>query len=173
MSFMLGRRSRGELHGVHPDLVFIVERAITITPVDFSVHDGLRTLAEQREYVDKGVSKTLNSYHLPQRDGLGWAVDLVPYINGKMRWEWAPIYKVASAVHQVCIEHGTLLRWGAVWDRVFNDLDGSDLEDEVEAYIARRRSLGLSAFLDGPHFELYQEGHHKWGRLERPVGRAA
>ena len=166
MSFMLGHRSRGELHGVHDDLVFLAERAITITPVDFSVHDGLRSVAEQRNYVASGVSKTMRSYHLPQHpEGRGWAVDLVPYINRKLRWEWKPLYRIATAMHEVANEYEIELRWGAVWDRVFNNLDASDIESEVRLYVDRRRSVGKSAFLDGPHYELYREGHHQWGRL--------
>lgn len=165
MAFVLGRRSRGELHQVHPDLVFVVEGAIKITPVDFAVHDGLRTKEEQRSYVERGVSKTMNSYHLPQKDGYGWAVDLVPYINGKLRWEWKPIYEIAGAVHDIATAAGTLMRWGAVWDRSFTELDRSDLEGEVEAYAARRRSIGRKAFLDGPHFEILLKGHRSWEKL--------
>ena len=167
-TYMLGRRSRAELHEVHPQICSTVERAIKITPVDFSVHDGIRTHIEQKEYVAQGVSKTMNSYHLPQEDGYGHAVDLVPYINGKMRWEWDPIYKIAAAMHQAAEEEGILLRWGACWDRVFNDLDVTDLKDEVESYIERRKKNGLDAFLDGPHFELFDRRHHRWNNLFRP-----
>ena len=86
MSFVLGAKSRAELQGVDPDLVRVVERAIAITPVDFTVHDGIRTVAEQKRYVAEGVSWTMRSRHLE-----GKAVDLVPWINGKPRWEWPPI----------------------------------------------------------------------------------
>lgn len=86
MPYSLGSKSRAELKGVHPDLVGVVERAIQITTQDFSVHDGLRTEAEQREYVRTGASQTMNSMHRTQADGFGHAVDLVPFINGKLRW---------------------------------------------------------------------------------------
>lgn len=153
--FQLGSRSKGELHGVHDDIINVVYRAISLTVQDFSVHDGLRQLAEQIEYVRAGVSKTLKSKHLKQKDGYGHAVDLVPYCNGKMRWEWPLIYKMAEAVYRAAEEEGVELRWGAVWDRKFNDLDITDLESEVRKYATRRRKAGKKAFLDGPHFELY------------------
>ena len=44
----LGAVSRRNLIGVHPDLVRVVERAITITTVDFRVAEGLRTIERQR-----------------------------------------------------------------------------------------------------------------------------
>lgn len=157
MSYTLGRRSLAELQGVHPRLVQCVHLAIKYTDVDFGVHDGLRTLAEQRNYVARGVSTTLNSKHLPQEDGYGHAVDLVPYINGKLRWEWPPIYRIAAAMHRAATELRVPLRWGGVWDRMFpQDYTGRavDFEAAVEGYVARRRAMGRRAFLDGPHYEL-------------------
>lgn len=154
--FKLGKGSIKELSGVHASLVNVVQRAIQLSVVDFGVHDGLRTEKEQKEYVLKGVAQTLNSMHLPQSDGFGHAVDLVPYINGKLRWEWGPIYHIASAVHQAAQEQNVALIWGGVWDRNLSQIEGTaqDLEDEVHAYAARRKALGKKAFLDGPHYEL-------------------
>jgi peptidoglycan L-alanyl-D-glutamate endopeptidase CwlK len=152
--YKLGTRSQAELIGVHPDGVAVVERAITITAQDFSVFDGLRTAAEQAEYVRTGVSKTLKSKHLKQPDGFGHAVDLVPYINGKLRWEMAPILIIAEAVHEAATDLDVPLRWGAIWDLPFLDLDRTSLEAQVEAYIARRQAAGRKPFIDGPHFEL-------------------
>lgn len=156
MSYALGSASRAELTGVHPRLIAVVERAIALTAQDFSVHDGLRTADEQREYVRQGVSKTMASKHMRQGDGFGHAVDLVPFINGKLRWEWKPIYVIASAVHHAAAEQGVALIWGAVWDRAFATLPGdpAGLEAAVNSYVTRRRAMGKSAFIDGPHFEL-------------------
>ena len=84
--FMLGAASLKELNGVRPLLVGTIKRAITISKVDFTVHDGIRTVDEQRRYVAQGVSKTMKSKHLEGR-----AVDLVPWIDGKPRWWWPQI----------------------------------------------------------------------------------
>jgi peptidoglycan LD-endopeptidase CwlK len=146
--FILGEKSLKELAGVHPDLVAVVKRAIEITVQDFSVHDGIRTLEEQRRLVASGASQTLESRHIT-----GHAVDLVPYINGKLRWEWDPIHNIADAVRTVAKELGIPIRWGGAWDRPFTETN--DLpEDMVADYSARRRRAGKKAFLDGPHFEL-------------------
>ena len=109
--YKLGKASLNELIGVHPDLVKVVEKAIQITAQDFGVHDGLRTLAEQQKYVASGASKTMDSRHLT-----GHAVDLVPYINGKLRWEWEPIYIIADAVRSSAKQLNVHLICGGAWD---------------------------------------------------------
>jgi peptidoglycan LD-endopeptidase CwlK len=153
MTYSLGRASRQNLLGVHPKLVDVVERAIELTEQDFTVFEGLRTVERQREYVRKGVSKTMNSKHLKQADGYGHAVDLVPYIDGTARWEWGPIYEVAAAMCQAAKEQGTLLTWGGAWDRRINGMDcvASRMKAEVESYCARHPGPD---FIDGPHYEL-------------------
>lgn len=156
MAFTLGTKSKAELVGVHANMIAVCEGAIEITKQDFTIFDGMRTHAEQVEYVRTGVSKTLNSKHLKQPDGFGHAVDLVPYINGKLRWEMKPIIVIAEAVHTVATDLDVPIRWGAVWDRGFLDLDPDDLEGEVDEYIRRRQAIGRKAFIDGPHFELKQ-----------------
>ena len=65
--FKLGARSLRELEGVHPDLVAVVKRAIELTSQDFSVHDGIRTMEEQREMVGARRQPDLKfqTYHRP------------------------------------------------------------------------------------------------------------
>lgn len=151
MAFVLGARSTKELEGVKAPLVAVVRRAIAITAQDFAITDGLRTPAEQQELLARGATTTLNSKHLT-----GDAVDAVPVVAGKPRWEWPLTYAVAAAFQTAAIELGTRLRWGGVWDKVLNELPpgAAQLEEEVNAYVARRRRLGRRAFIDGPHFEL-------------------
>lgn len=146
--YKLGNKSKSELNGVHADLVRVVERAIVLTVQDFAVHDGIRTLAEQQKLVASGASQTLDSRHIT-----GHAVDLVPVINGKLRWEWPPIYQIADAVRLAARELGVPIRWGGCWDVLLTDSDDSP-EDLVQDYTARRRQAGKKAFIDGPHFEL-------------------
>jgi peptidoglycan L-alanyl-D-glutamate endopeptidase CwlK len=100
--YTFGKRSLGELVGVHPTIAFACHRAIERCEVDFGVFDGVRTAKEQAKLVARGVSKTNNSYHL-----YGLAVDLVPYING--RYEWDDDYanqKVKEAMDSVIAEYG-------------------------------------------------------------------
>jgi peptidoglycan LD-endopeptidase CwlK len=128
----LGYKSRRELIGVHPDMIIVTVTAIINLPkgLDATVFDGLRTLPEQRENLRRGVSKTLKSKHLPQADGYGHAVDIVPIINGQLAWDskdavtqklidkaFADISDqmlAAADLHDIEIESGYKL-WG--WDK--------------------------------------------------------
>ena len=148
MSYTLGTKSLANLEGVHPDLVRVVKRAITTTTQDFAVQQGLRTLAEQKANVAAGNSRTMKSRHLT-----GHAVDLVPWINGALEWDWPAIYKIAAAMRGAASTEGVPIRWGGVWDRTLAELPGdpAGLKLAVEAYA--KRHVG-SDLLDGPHFEL-------------------
>ena len=152
MTYILGKHSRREFKGVHPDLIRVAERAIEITEQDFTNHDGIRMDEEQREYVRTGVSRTMASKHLRQPDGYGHAMDLVPYINGKLRWEMEACYEIARAVQKAARELGVPIRWGGCWGRL--DTSTRDPALLVEEYVTRRRRQGRRPFIDGPHYEL-------------------
>lgn len=147
-SFVLSPGSRKELHHVHEALVRVVEKAVELSAQQFAVHDGIRTLDEQKQMVQRGASQTLDSRHIT-----GHAVDLVPYINGKLRWEWPPIYLIADAMRMGAQQLDIPLRWGGAWDVDFTKSTAAP-QDLVNDYVMRRKKSGLSAFIDGPHFEL-------------------
>lgn len=151
--FKLSKKSLKELDGVHSDLVAVVKRAIELSVQDFAVHDGIRTFEEQQRLVKAGASQTLDSRHIT-----GHAIDLVPYVNGKLRWEWEPIYKIADAVRVAANEKGTKIRWGGAWDIEFTGSTDSP-EDLVADYVSRRRAASKKSFIDGPHFELPKESY--------------
>ena len=110
MAFQLDARSLQRLQGVHPDLVKVIHRAAALSPVEFRVIEGMRTLKRQRELVASGASKTMNSRHLT-----GHAVDLAPYVGGTIRWDWPLFYKLAPAVKQAASEVGVPIEWGGDW----------------------------------------------------------
>ena len=108
--YVLGTVSKNNLKGVHPDLVKVVEKAITLTEIDFRVTEGLRSKTRQIELVNKGASKTLNSRHIT-----GHAVDVVALIGGSVRWDW-PLYdKIAKAFKQSAKELNIPIVWGGDW----------------------------------------------------------
>lgn len=108
----LTERDLTRLRGVNPDLVKVVKRAIEISEYDFMVVEGLRTKETQAEYVKKGVSKTMNSYHLT-----GHAVDLAPLENGAIDWnnKKGQFDSVAKAMKQASRELGVEIEWGGDW----------------------------------------------------------
>lgn len=133
--FRLSELSKSKLKGVHNDLVRVVEKAITLTKVDFAVTEGIRTLARQRQLWNEGKTKTMNSRHLT-----GHAVDLVTIINGEMDFNnRLPYNEVALALAKASEELLVPIRWGGTWGTL-NSVDGF-----------RARPKG---FVDVFHFEL-------------------
>lgn len=109
-NFKLSKRSIERMQGVHPDLVKVVKLALELSEVDFGVTEGLRTVAKQREYFDKGASKTMNSRHLT-----GHAIDLVAYIGAEVRWDWPLYHKIADAMKQAAKLCAIPIVWGGDW----------------------------------------------------------
>lgn len=110
MTFTIGARSLAKLDGVHPDLVKVVQRAITLTEMDFAVIEGLRTKDKQAEYVARGKSLTMNSRHLT-----GHAVDLGAWVDGKISWESEHYPPIARAMKQAAHDLNIPLEWGGDW----------------------------------------------------------
>jgi peptidoglycan L-alanyl-D-glutamate endopeptidase CwlK len=124
--FSFSHRSERNLRGVHPDLVRVVRRALQLSPVDFTVVEGLRTKKRQAELLKAGASRTMNSRHLT-----GHAVDLAPFIGGRIRWDWPPFHLLAKAMKTAAAELGVAIVWGGDW-RTFKD--GPHFELDRKAY---------------------------------------
>lgn len=154
MTYYLGRGSLRHLERVHPELVWICKHAIITTQQDFAVVDGVRTWKEQAENVKTGVSKTMDSKHLIQADGYGHAVDLVPWINGRARWEINACYEIMNAVRKASFEVECLLRWGGSWNKLYQYDVLPSGKQMVNAYVQRKGLVGKPAFIDGPHYEI-------------------
>lgn len=106
----LGPRSVMRLKGVHPDLVKVVQHAIEISEVDFTVLEGLRTIERQRELVKAGSSQTMNSRHLD-----GHAVDLGAWVDNQVDWSWPLYSKIAKAMKAAAAECNVPIEWGGDW----------------------------------------------------------
>lgn len=131
--YYLSQRSLSRLEGVHPDLVKVIKLAITLTPYDFGVTEGLRTVATQVQYVKDGKSTTLDSYHLKQADGFSHAVDLYVLIDGESTTEHKYFRKVIQALVTAAIQLGVQVEFGGLW----------------------------RDFLDSPHIQLNDEYYHR------------
>lgn len=118
--FILGKRSTENLIGVHPQLVAVVKRALELSPVDFTVIEGLRTKERQAELMKQGFTRTLNSRHI-----IGEAVDIVP-----LPVDWKnpkPFGLVAEAMKRAADELGVKITWGGDW-KSFVDLPHYQIE---------------------------------------------
>lgn len=130
MSRVFGDRSKKNLEGVHPNLVKIMETAISNSPIDFTIIEGVRTTEEQKTLyaqgrTTKGMVVTTKdgvknkSNHQPKADGFGHAVDLYPYVNGKVQVldkETVPnLKKIAAHIKAVAAGLKIGLTWGGDW----------------------------------------------------------
>ena len=137
MSIILGARSLSRLEGVHPDLVRVVKKAAAMSDLDFTVLEGLRTVARQTQLVKQGASKTMNSRHIT-----GHAVDLAPLIDGKVSWDWPLYHRLAEVMRAASLNEKVPIRWGGTWKLL------SAIEGPITGKILSR------SFPDGPHVEL-------------------
>lgn len=157
--YQLGSRSNQRLQGVHPRLVAVVKLAITLSAQDFTVLEGVRSLATQKANVAKGASQTMDSKHLVQADGYGHAVDLAAWVNGSVAWDpWERYDVIADAMRRAAIQLGVQIRWGGGWFNLNQLTSPAQILAARQAYTHDRVAAGRKAFLDGPHFELLGGG---------------
>jgi peptidoglycan L-alanyl-D-glutamate endopeptidase CwlK len=129
--FRLGSRSKRRLSGIHPDLKAVVELAIEMSMIDFTVLEGARTHERQLELFAAGATSTMNSRHIIKAEedggtGFAHAVDLGAWVAGEVRWDWPLYHQIANAMKLAAVELGIKIEWGGDW----------------------------RSFKDGPHFQL-------------------
>ncbi len=121
MPHQLSATSKQRLIGVHPQLVRVINRALELSPIDFTVLEGLRTVERQKKLVAQGASKTMNSRHIT-----GHAVDIAPFLDTdgdgdkEISWSWPHYHRLAPYVKQAAKECGVTITWGGDW-RTFKD----------------------------------------------------
>lgn len=121
MSFSFSRRSQSRLATVHPDLRRVFNRAISISPIDFTILEAVRSPRRQRQLLRSGATRTMKSRHLPHpADGLARAVDVAPLVAGRVRWDWPLYHRLAGIIKQAAEDEGVPIEWGGDW-RTFKD----------------------------------------------------
>ena len=110
MSFKLSQRSLDKMTNVHPKLVEVVKLAITKSPLDFSISEGLRTVERQKELVAQKKSQTMLSRHI-----IGEAVDICVLVEGKANWDFENYRKVADIFKECAKELNVKITWGGDW----------------------------------------------------------
>lgn len=153
-NFKLSKKSISRLDGVDSRLVDVVQEAIKISLVDFGVLQGLRTLDEQKELLEKGKTKTLNSKHLT-----GDAVDLFAYPDNNISWAANDYYPIVDAMKIAAKKLNVTIRWGGCW-RDIDKID--DPKQAVVDYINKRNKMGRKPFVDVYHFEIVEVKELRW-----------
>lgn len=151
MTYKFSERSLSKQVGVDERLVKASNLCIQKTTIDFAFYDGLRTLKEQRRYVENGVSWTMQSKHL---DGI--ACDLVPYVNGQLRWEWESITILGEHFRNAWMQiyPNEPLHWGGCWCNVVGSSRSIPLDVLRTNYAHERIQNNLPVRSDGAHWEV-------------------
>ena len=109
-NFKFSQRSENNLRGVHPDLVKVVRLALELSPVDFGITEGLRTVERQKQLVAEGKSQTMNSRHIS-----GHAVDVFAYPTPAGSWDWLYYQQSSQSFKQAGKNLGIPVEWGGDW----------------------------------------------------------
>lgn len=142
--YKLSQRSWDNLKTCHEDLQKIFALAIQLTPVDFIITEGHRSIQRQNKLFRDGMSK-VDGYKIKGKHNYdpSLAVDICAYVKGnkKLAYDIAHLSAIGGAVFaatSILISENQIthnIRWGANWD-----MDGEILTDQ--------------RFDDMPHFEL-------------------
>lgn len=174
--FFFGRSSTRELDTLKEPIKRVLTRAIEV--YDFSIIEGSRKIETQIKYVRQGVSKTIDSRHIPRNEegdylpeDLGEAADLVPFQAGENPWpqpDDSPekrdkkvrrFYFMQGILYAVAREEGVDVRIGVDWD---GDLDFFDqtFDDlgHIELRTARAALKIPPEFLDEVNEALRSRG---------------
>lgn len=98
-----------------PKLRLLMTESIKDSPIDFTVLETVRTLEKQKEYIEKGTSKTLKSRHIPScnKSGLCEAIDIVPY---PVDWNDTKRFDLlAEHIKKKAKELNIPIIWGGDW----------------------------------------------------------
>lgn len=130
------------LNQCEPRLRTLFYQVDKIAQVDI-LPSTIRTMEQQLDYFNRGVSKTMDSKHLiTPAHPLSRAVDAGPWpmkwpTEGPDKWlDWGRIYYFAGIVMSTAYQMGVKIRFGGDWNGNF------DLKDQN--------------FYDGVHFELQE-----------------
>jgi peptidoglycan L-alanyl-D-glutamate endopeptidase CwlK len=133
MAFHFSKKSLYELHTCDVHLQELMFTALKLTPMDFTILQGYRSIEEQKRLFAEGktqidgVTKLSNHNYTPSR-----AVDIAPWPidwNDRERF-----YCLGGLILGVAGSRGLRIRWGANWK-----MDGD---------------FANNKFDDLPHFEL-------------------
>lgn len=135
-NFRFSNKSIAQLNTVKPVLKELAIRVLAISPLDFTIVQGKRTLSESEQNKKNGtsfLSDPSKSKHIT-----GDAIDFAPYVNGGIDWNNREnFWTIAKLFKSEAEKMGVRIRLGADWN------GSGDYKDEVQ-----RGSF------DGGHVEL-------------------
>lgn len=120
----LSARSETKMLGVHNDLKRVVRRALELSPYDFAITCGTRTLKEQQALYPKASNCDGIKKRSKHQDGL--AIDFMAFDeNSKGTWKMEYYEAIADAFKQAAKELDIPITWGGDWSSL---VDGPHIE---------------------------------------------
>jgi len=115
LNFKFSKSSINKLNTVDKRLQLLANEVLEISPYDFAITEGLRTLEKQQEHFKKGVSKC-DGIKNKSKHQEGKAIDIMVYDeNSKGTWEERYYREVANIFKQKARELNINIRWGGDW----------------------------------------------------------
>ncbi len=134
--FRFSKKSLAQLDTVDPRLKALAIQVLSVSPLDFTIVQGRRTVAQSAENIKNGtsfLSDPSKSKHVT-----GEAIDFAPYINGGIDWNNREnFWTIAKLFKQEAEKMGIKVRLGADWN------NSGSYKDEVQR-----------GTFDGGHVEL-------------------
>lgn len=141
--YVLSEASIEKMKGVHPKLIELMKKAISDSPYDFKIVQGLRTAAYQNELYQQGRTRPgkivtkLDGYnkksnHQAKADGYGHAVDIavcghydqngnyVKYTTDAEMFDNKKLVEISRHVKAVAKEMGLDIVWGGDWKTLYD-----------------------------------------------------
>lgn len=141
--YVLSDASIEKMKGVHPKLIELMKKAISDSPYDFKIIQGLRTAAYQNELYQQGRTRPgkivtkLDGYnrksnHQAKADGYGHAVDIavcghydqngnyVKCTTDAEMFDNKKLVEISRHVKAVAKEMGLDIVWGGDWKTLYD-----------------------------------------------------
>lgn len=141
--YVLSDASIEKMKGVHPNLIELMKKAISNSPYDFKIIQGLRTAEYQNSLYQQGRTKPgkivtkLDGYnrksnHQAKADGYGHAVDIavcghydqngdyVKYTTDAEMFDNKKLVEISRHVKAVAKEMGMEIVWGGDWKTLYD-----------------------------------------------------
>lgn len=134
--FRFSKKSLAQLDTVDPRLKALAIQVLSVSPIDFTIVQGRRTVAQSAQNIKNGtsfLSDPSKSKHVT-----GEAIDFAPYVDGKLDWDdREKFWTIAKLFKQEAEKMGIKVRLGADWN------GSGSYKDEVQR-----------GTFDGGHVEL-------------------
>jgi len=153
-SFAFARKSLTNMEDVYPPLVFLSSQALQLSRVDFACVTGALSDEQQEWLVQRGVSRTRYSPHQRNDSGYSMAVELVPFINGRLNYNRQSIYQIVAAMYDASVRSlcPDKIRWHGALDMRLDDFGDSPEEFTANINLIVERHTDADS-LDATRFE--------------------